>query len=142
MNKMMIATVAAAMAATSFADVSSANTVGYMSKSYTTQYPSLGGMFLQIASEDGTWCFNDVKIEGCDPTSDMLQVLKPDTAGTDYAVTYLDADWAEMMFGDRKLAGWYDATELTPMDNEYIEPGDGFLCNFFDHVTITFPAAM
>ncbi len=98
-------------------------------------------MFLSVGSSDtGKWCLKDWTIEGCDPTSDSLQVLNPASAATEYSITYIDADWAVMLFGEgcEGLAGWYKTTLDECMDNFEFAAEQGFLASFFNDIKITF----
>ncbi len=80
---------------------------------------------------------------GFDPMSDSLQVLNPVSAATDYAITYLDENWALAALGNADMKGWYKADLSAPMDDEYIDPGAAFLASFGSKaITIKFPTAI
>lgn len=141
MKKLMIAAVAAFAVGGIFAadSISSANTVGYLTKTFDTTNPSMGGMFISISSETGTWKLNDWKVEGMDPASDCLQILNPADASVDYAVTYVNEFYdSEYFGGDGSMVGWWTIDFATPIGDTPFAAEQAFLCNFGNEISFTY----
>ena len=85
---------------------------------------------------------SDIKAEGMDPFSDMIQFLSTDAAKTYLQATYIDAAVAEE-FGDAALEGWWDADAPgeTSLNDVTIDAGTAFLCAFSSGNTIKFTYA-
>jgi hypothetical protein len=131
MKKLMIAASAALCATVSFAELASANVVGYVQKE------QLDGAFSRIA------CFDGVATEAMDiqeiipafPEGEELYTggvqIMTLTAGTETDATYIymTATDAKEVDGIEK-AGWFNMdmdTRLTGAKAVTFEPGEGFL---------------
>ena len=157
MKKLMIAATAALCATVGFADVESANIVGYTT--YGTQakrQPSFGASFLPMSGAK-TYKLGDLKPADFDVDNDAIAIINPSTLGTDAMYVYMSkeiADAAAEADGEEpgaydELVGWWDAfigvgEDGGKADDVDVAPGASYL-GLFDSgndIQFNFPPAV
>jgi len=105
--------------------------VGYQTVTASGQYFSSGATFVSVGDINGQWLLGDVTVTGMDPFSDFIQFLSTANASTILMATYVDEATSISVVGDTSMVGWWDpATFSISYDNEMMDAGTAFLCNF------------
>jgi len=125
--KKLVTALALCASFSAFAQVESANVVGYQTKTATGQYFSSGATFISVGSTSNQWKLGDIKLTGSTPQQDIIQFLSVVDANTEITATYVDLAAAGGNAGD---VGWYDFTLSTRLDDITFPAGTAFLCNF------------
>ena len=127
-----------------FADVQSANIVGYMNKaavedSVQVGHPTVGSMFISVGATD-TFKLGDITMTTKDGSGNringggymaqcMLMVIDPATSKVDNDKRFLY--WGDAEGADDSDRGWYNKNDEDTLVNETpVKAGEGFLCNF------------
>ena len=134
-----------------FADITSANIVGYQGLKTNSQLsPSIGWTFLPMNLENGYVLLKDVVAKDMDPDIDCLQVLDPSSTLATGMYSYFSQELAdEMSIGDYgvpgmydELVGWWDAGMAGEPDNyrgeRIVKAGEAFLGLFGSYGNVTF----
>ena len=122
-----------------FADIQSANVVGYQLQDLTgKQCNSVGITFITVG-EAKTFRLGDIKVEGFNYNNEILQVLSTENASTIEKYVYITPEWDEEDFdGDGAAVGWwlkngdegYEDDGGVRADNKVFDANQGFLGNF------------
>ena len=156
MKKLMIAASAALFATVSFAELASANIVGYQDLETTAvKSPMFGFTFMPVGGGD-TVLLGSVTALGMNGGRDTVQVINPETLAPDAQYTYYSdaqarAEAMEEAEGDpeafeevyeelKELVGWWVAGALgrTPAGDVVVGAGKAFLGLSPDRNNLTF----
>ena len=111
MKKLLTACAVAGLSAAVFGDVTSANVVGYAGvATEENRAPVIGGMFIPVA-EGETYDLRTCTIVGdegeyCDPGSEFLRVLDPNSSANKARYTYCSKEWMDDNFDYPEQSYW------------------------------------
>jgi hypothetical protein len=113
--------------------------VGYQTLTASGQFYSSGATFISVGDVNGQWLLGDITATGMDPFNDNIQFLSTATASAVLTATYIDEATSIAFMGDTSMVGWWDLSFATSLDNEVLNAGTAFLCNFSSTgVTLTY----
>ncbi len=127
--KKLVTALALCAAVSAYAQVESANVVGYVKTAATGQYFSTGPTFITVGSITDEWKLGSMSATGMDPTTDLIQFLSPVDANTELMATYIDLATATS-YGNVALVGWWNLDLDTSLNDLVFPTGTAFLCNF------------
>jgi hypothetical protein len=125
--KKLVTVFALCAAVSAYAQVESANIVGYTSKTATGTYYSSGASFISVGSITDEWKLSDIVLTGSVPVNDFIQFLSPIDANVVFSATYVNLAAAK---GNQSLVGWYDMNGEIRLDDTVFPAGTAFLANF------------
>ncbi len=128
--KKLVTALALCASFSAFAQVESANIVGYTTKIAAGPYETSGSMFVTVGSTTGEWVLGSIKVSGMVPGDDIIQFLDPTDMSLVAAVTYIDEAASIGLVGDTSVVGWWNAGLDTPMDTQVFAAGTAFLANY------------